>query len=146
MVADIRTRGEAAVRSYSRDFDRWEPASFRLSDDEINRLVGSLPRQVIDDIDFVQNQVRHFAHRAARVNARRRGRNAARRLPRSPSCPVGAVGAYIPGGRYPLTASAHMTIVTAKVAGVPTSGGLHTADPRRDTGCHGGRDEHGGSG
>src|SRR5829696_6736099 len=56
IVTDIRTRGEAAVRSYSRDFDRWEPASFRLSDEEIDRLVGSLPRQVIDDIDFVQNQ------------------------------------------------------------------------------------------
>ena len=54
MVAEIRTRGEAAVRSYSRDFDRWEPASFRLSDEEIDRLVGSLPGQVIDDIDFVR--------------------------------------------------------------------------------------------
>jgi hypothetical protein len=57
IVTDIRTRGEAAVRSYSPDFDRWEPASFRLSDEEIDRLVGSLPQQVIDDIDFVQDQV-----------------------------------------------------------------------------------------
>src|SRR5215207_9886357 len=119
MVAEIRTRGEAAVRSYSRDFDRWEPASFRLSDEEIDRLVRSLPRQVIDDIDFVQNQVRNFAsvQRESMLDVE------VETLPGvflgHRHVPVGAVGAYIPGGRYPLTASAHMTIVTAKVAGVP---------------------------
>jgi sulfopropanediol 3-dehydrogenase len=118
IVTDIRTRGEAAVRSYSRDFDRWEPASFRLSDEEIDRLVGSLPRQVIDDIDFVQNQVRRFAtvQRESMLDVE------VETLPGvflgHRHVPVGAVGAYIPGGRYPLTASAHMTIVTAKVAGV----------------------------
>src|SRR5829696_3407775 len=119
MVAEIRTRGEAAVRSYSRDFDHWEPASFRLSDEEIDRLVRSLPRQVIDDIDFVQNQVRNFAsvQRESMLDVE------VETLPGvflgHRHVPVGAVGAYIPGGRYPLTASAHMTIVTAKVAGVP---------------------------
>src|SRR5215216_3548749 len=119
IVTDIRTRGEAAVRSYSRDFDRWEPASFRLSDEEIDRLVRSLPRQVIDDIDFVQNQVRNFAsvQRESMLDVE------VQTLPGvflgHRHVPVGAVGAYIPGGRYPLTASAHMTIVTAKVAGVP---------------------------
>src|SRR5918994_1212987 len=119
MVADIRARGEAAVRSYSRDFDRWEPASFRLSDEEINGLVGSLPRQVIDDIDFVQDQVRNFAtaQRESMLDVE------VETLPGvflgHRHVPVGAVGAYIPGGKYPLTASAHMTIITAKVAGVP---------------------------
>src|SRR5918993_1373936 len=119
MVADIRARGEAAVRSCSRDFDRWEPASFRLSDEEINRLVGSLPRQVIDDIGFVQDQVRNFAtaQRESMLDVE------VETLPGvflgHRHVPAGAVGAYIPGGRYPLTASAHMTIVTAKVAGVP---------------------------
>jgi NAD(P)-dependent dehydrogenase (short-subunit alcohol dehydrogenase family) len=119
IVNDIRTRGEAAVRSYSGNFDRWEPASFRLSDEEIDRLVGSLPQQVIDDIDFVQDQVRHFAtvQRESLLDVE------VETLPGvflgHRHVPVGAVGAYIPGGRYPLTASAHMTIVTAKVAGVP---------------------------
>ena len=119
LLTDIRARGEAAVRQYSEKFDGWDPPSFRLTAGQIDDLTASLPKQVIADISFVQDQVRRFAQvqrdslREVEVET----------LPGvflgQRHVPVGAVGAYIPGGRYPLTASAHMTIVTAKVAGVP---------------------------
>lgn len=119
IIADIRDRGDEAVREYSRRFDSWEPEAFRLGPEDIERHVASLPRQVIDDIAFVQEQVRSFATvqrdtlRDVEVETLPGVRLGHRHVP------VDAVGAYIPGGRYPLTASAHMTIVTAKVAGVP---------------------------
>ena len=119
VIAGIRARGDAAVREYSSTFDNWSPNSFRLSDDQVDGIVNGVPAQVIDDILFVQDQVRTFA-RYQRESLRdfevetlpgvRLGQR---------NNPVDAAGAYIPGGRYPLTASAHMTIVTAKVAGVP---------------------------
>ena len=119
IIADIRQRGDAAVRSYSEQFDRWSPEAFRLSAQQIDELITGLPAQVLDDIRFVQEQVRTFAQH-------QRGTMSDLEVETRPGVvlghrhvPVAAVGAYIPGGRYPLTASAHMTIVTAKVAGVP---------------------------
>jgi sulfopropanediol 3-dehydrogenase len=119
IIADIRARGDAAVREYSEKFDNWSPGSFRLSGSQVADIIATVPDQVIDDIRFVQDQVRTFAQ-AQRDSLRdfeietlpgvRLGQR---------NNPVDAAGAYIPGGRYPLTASAHMTIVTAKVAGVP---------------------------
>ncbi|NDU74919.1 histidinol dehydrogenase [Actinomadura sp. DSM 109109] len=115
----VRTGGDAAVREYSARFDRWTPASFRLSPGEIDEIVARVPRQVIEDIEWVQAQVRAFAERQRasisdfEVETLPGVRLGQRNLP------IRAVGAYVPGGRYPLTASAHMTIVTAKVAGVP---------------------------
>ncbi|NIK61579.1 histidinol dehydrogenase [Kribbella shirazensis] len=119
IIDDIRARGETAVREYSATFDRWEPDSFRLSDARIAELVDSLPRQVIDDIAFVQEQVRNFAlaQRASLTDVEVETLPGVRLGHRH--VPIEAVGAYIPGGKYPLTASAHMTIVTAKAAGVP---------------------------
>ncbi|OON81866.1 histidinol dehydrogenase [Streptomyces tsukubensis] len=120
IIDDVRTRGDAAVRHWSATFDSWEPESFRLSPERIEEIVAGVPQQVLDDIRFVQEQVRVFA-RAQRdsltdieVETLPGVRLGHRHLP------VGRVGAYVPGGRYPLTASAHMTIVTAKVAGVPS--------------------------
>lgn len=119
IIADIRERGDAAVREYSAKFDSWSPESFRLSEAEIERIVARVPAQVLDDIRFVQEQVRNFAQRqrdslldfeAETLPGVHLGQK---------HVPVAAAGAYVPGGRYPLTASAHMTIVTAKVAGVP---------------------------
>ncbi|MEU6407822.1 histidinol dehydrogenase [Microbispora sp. NPDC046933] len=119
VIADIRTRGDAAVREYSQKFDNWSPESFRLSDERIDRIVASVPDQVIEDIRFVQEQVRRFAQaqRDSMSDIEIETLPGVRLGHRN--IPVGAAGAYIPGGRYPLTASAHMTIVTAKVAGVP---------------------------
>jgi sulfopropanediol 3-dehydrogenase len=119
LLTDIRARGEIAVREYSQKFDDWNPPSFRLTSQQISELTASLPGQVIDDIAFVQDQVRRFAQ----VQRDSLQEVEVETLPGvflgQRHVPVGAVGAYIPGGRYPLTASAHMTIVTAKVAGVP---------------------------
>lgn len=119
VIADIRTRGDVAVGEYSQKFDSWSPPTFRLTSDSIEEIVGSVPGQVLDDIRTVQSNVREFA---------RRQRESILDFEIEPSpgvhlgqrnIPIEATGAYVPGGRYPLTASAHMTIVTAKVAGVP---------------------------
>jgi sulfopropanediol 3-dehydrogenase len=119
IIGDIRERGDAAVREYAETFDRWTRESFRLTAEEVEQIIATLPQQVIDDIVFVQTQVRNFARvqRASMTDVE------VETLPGvflgHRHVPVQAAGAYIPGGKYPLTASAHMTIVTAKVAGVP---------------------------
>jgi sulfopropanediol 3-dehydrogenase len=119
VIDDVRTRGDAAVRQYSEQFDRWSPESFRLDERQIERIVAGVPARVIADIETVQDNVRRFAQA-------QRDSLAEFEIETLPGVrlgqrhiPVSAVGAYVPGGRYPLTASAHMTIVTAKVAGVP---------------------------
>jgi sulfopropanediol 3-dehydrogenase len=119
IIGDIRHEGESAVRRYSETFDRWTPERFRLSDAEVAEIVSGLPQQVIDDIVFVQAQVRRFAEaqRDSLTDIEIETLPGVRLGHRH--IPVRAVGSYIPGGKYPLTASAHMTIVTAKVAGVP---------------------------
>ena len=119
VLTEVRTRGDEAVRQYSEKFDSWSPESFRLSQAQIAGIVDGVPDQVIRDIEFVQAQVRHFAQaqRSSLTDFE------VETLPGvhlgQKNVPISAVGAYVPGGRYPLTASAHMTIVTAKVAGVP---------------------------
>ena len=118
VLDDVRARGDEAVRQYSEKFDHWSPESFRLSPEQVAEIVAGVPEQVIRDIEFVQAQVRRFAEaqRASLADFE------IETLPGvhlgQKNVPISAVGAYVPGGRYPLTASAHMTIVTAKVAGV----------------------------
>jgi sulfopropanediol 3-dehydrogenase len=118
ILADVGARGEAAVREHSEKFDKWSPASFRLSACEIDECVSSLPQQVIDDIQFAQTQIRNFAmiQRAALRDVE------VETLPGvvlgHKNIPVQSVGCYVPGGRYPMVASAHMSVVTAKAAGV----------------------------
>ena len=119
ILEDIRQRGDAAVREYSEKFDNWSPESFCLSPAEVDRIIGTLPSQVIEDIEFAQAQVRNFAEkqRSSLVDIEVEtlpGVHLGQR-----HIPISRSGAYVPGGRYPLTASAHMTIITAKVAGVP---------------------------
>jgi sulfopropanediol 3-dehydrogenase len=119
VIADIRERGDEAVRACSEKFDKWSPDSFRLTDEEVEKIIASVPQQVIDDIRFVQDQVRTFArHQLDSLREFEVETLPGVKLGQK-HIPVQAAGAYIPGGRYPLTASAHMTIVTAKVAGVP---------------------------
>lgn len=117
IVDDVRTRGDAAVREHADRFDGRAPE--RLTPERVDELVASLPQQVVDDIRFVQDQVRNFA----RVQRESLHDVEVETLPGvvlgHRHVPVGSAGAYVPGGRYPLTASAHMTIVTAKAAGVP---------------------------
>ena len=119
IIGDIRSRGDAAVAEYSQTFDRWAPDSFRLDAEQVATIMATLPQQVIDDIVFVQTQVRRFAQaqRDSLTDVEIETLPGVRLGHRH--VPVGSAGAYIPGGKYPLTASAHMTIITAKVAGVP---------------------------
>ena len=118
ILEDISVRGDTAVRELSARFDKWEPASFRLTPDQIQSLMNSLPGQVIDDIKFAQAQIRRFAEaqKAALTDIE------VETLPGirlgHKNIPVASVGCYVPGGRYPMVASAHMSVLTAKVAGV----------------------------
>ena len=118
ILEDIRARGDTAVREMSSRFDRWAPKSFRLSASEIERLIGSLPKQVIEDIRFAQTQIRRFAEaQKAALRDIEIETLPGIRLGHK-NIPVASVGCYVPGGRYPMVASAHMSVLTAKVAGV----------------------------
>ena len=118
VLEDVRTRGDAAVREYSEKFDGWSPDSFRLSEEEIEKIVASLPAQVIADIREVQGNVRRFAQLQLESMHEIEVETSPGVFLGHKHLPIAATGAYVPGGRYPLTASAHMTVVTAKVAGV----------------------------
>ncbi|KAI1774797.1 histidinol dehydrogenase [Hypoxylon cercidicola] len=118
VIDDIRTNGDKAVRSYSEKFDKWSPPSFKLTESEIQECISKVPAQTIADIKEAQKNVRTFAE-AQRASIKdfeieiQPGVFLGQR-----NNPISTAGAYIPGGRYPLLASAHMTILTAKVAGV----------------------------
>ena len=119
ILKDIGQRGDAAVRDYSRKFDGWDPASFALSQADIEAAVGRLSAREIEDIRFAQTQIRNFAQiqrdslRDVEVQTLPGVVLGHRHIP------VNAAGCYVPGGKYPLIASAHMSVLTAKVAGVP---------------------------
>jgi sulfopropanediol 3-dehydrogenase len=118
ILDDIAARGDVAVRELSAKFDKWEPASFRLSDAEIRDLIATLPAQVIEDIKFAQTQIRRFAEaQKAALRDIEVETLPGIRLGHK-NIPVSSVGCYVPGGRYPMVASAHMSVLTAKVAGV----------------------------
>lgn len=118
VIADVRAYGDSAVRSYSEKFDGWSPERFLLTDAEVKSIIGKVPTGVIDDILVVQENVRCFAKRQFDSMADIEVETSPGVVLGHRNIPVAAVGAYVPGGRYPLVASAHMTIVTAKVAGV----------------------------
>jgi sulfopropanediol 3-dehydrogenase len=118
IIADVEKRGDAAVREYSKTFDGWEPDDFRLSREQIDGYYEQVGERAIEDIKFAQAQIRGFAQvqrdalRDVEVET----------LPGvvlgHRNIPVNSVGSYVPGGKYPMVASAHMSVVTAKVAGV----------------------------
>ncbi len=118
ILSDVRQRGEPAVRELSQRFDNWSPERFRLSQAEIEEIVDSLPQQVIDDIKFAQSQVRNFAQEQRKALRDIEVETLPGVILGHKNIPVNSVGCYIPGGRYPMVASAHMSIVTARVAGV----------------------------
>lgn len=119
ILEDIDARGDAAVRDLSEKFDKWSPESYRLSREEIDACYKELDEQAISDIRFAQEQVRNFAQ----IQRDSLKDVEVETLPGvtlgHKNVPVNSVGCYIPGGKYPLIASAHMSVVTAKVAGVP---------------------------
>ncbi|WP_316356829.1 histidinol dehydrogenase [Devosia sp.] len=117
ILADIEKRGDSAVRDLSRKFDNWDRPDFRLSQREIDDCMAQLTDQDLVDIEFAQTQVRNFA-RAQRATMQDLE---VETLPGvtlgHKHVPINAVGCYVPGGKYPLLASAHMSVITAKVAG-----------------------------
>jgi len=117
-LADIERRGDAALRDMSIKFDGWDRDDYRLSQAEIDAAVDSLSPQERKDIEFAQAQVRNFAtiQRASMLDVE------VETMPGvvlgHKNVPINAAGCYVPGGKYPLLASAHMSVITAKVAGV----------------------------
>ena len=118
IIADIAQRGDVAVRETSARLDKWSPPSFRLSQAEIEELISSLPEQTIEDIKFAQAQIRRFAEEQRKALLDIEVETLPGVILGHKNIPVNHVGCYIPGGRYPMVASAHMSVLTAKVAGV----------------------------
>ena len=118
-LGDIEARGDAAIRELSEKFDKYSPASFKLSDDEIKALIAEVSPRDLDDIRFAQDQVRQFAEaqRASMTDIE------VETMPGvilgHKNIPVQSVGCYVPAGKFPMVASAHMSVLTASVAGVP---------------------------
>ena len=118
ILADISARGDDAVREYSRKFDQWDPANFTLSQADIEAAVKKLSPREVEDIRFAQKQIRNFAQIQRDSMKDVEVETMPGVVLGHKHIPVNAVGCYIPGGKYPLIASAHMSVLTAKVAGV----------------------------
>ena len=124
-----------AVRELSEKFDKWSPASFKLSPSEIERAIAQVAKRDLDDIKFAQAQVRNFAQKQRETLRDLEVETLPGVILGHKHIPVNSIGCYVPGGRYPMVASAHMSIVTARVAGVgriiacapPHKGGPHPA-------------------
>ena len=135
ILSDIRERGDAALEHYSGHFDNWSPANFRLSEDEIDTAISKLNKSEIEDIKFAQNQIRHFAQKQLETMNELEVETLPGVFLGHKHIPIENVGCYVPGGRYPMVASAHMSVLTAKVAGAkrviacapPYNGGAHPA-------------------
>ncbi len=135
ILRDIREKGDAALEHYSGHFDNWSPANFRLSEDEIDVAISKLNKSEIEDIKFAQNQIRHFAQKQLETMNELEVETLPGVFLGHKHIPIENVGCYVPGGRYPMVASAHMSVLTAKVAGAkrviacapPYNGGAHPA-------------------
>jgi len=135
ILADIDARKDQAVKDLSKKFDNWAPADFKLSSIEIERAIGQVRKRDLEDIKFAQTQVRNFAQKQRESMNDLEVETLPGVVLGHRHIPVNSIGCYVPGGRYPMVASAHMSIVTAKVAGVkriiacapPFKGGPHPA-------------------
>src|ERR1700749_4903509 len=135
ILAQIDARKDAAVRELSQKFDNWSPPSFKLTADEIERAIAQVRKRDLDDIKFAQAQVRNFAQQQKDTLRDLEVETLRGVVLGHKHIPVNSIGCYVPGGRYPMVASAHMSIVTARVAGVkniiacapPFHGGPHPA-------------------
>src|SRR5215467_5067450 len=135
ILADVEARRDAAVRELSKKFDNWEPKSFCLTEEEIDKAIAQVAKRDLEDIKFAQSQVRHFAQKQKDTMRDLEVETLPGVVLGHKHIPVSSIGCYVPGGRYPMVASAHMSIVTARVAGVkriiacapPFKGGPHPA-------------------
>ena len=129
ILAAIARRGDAALREHSERLDGWNPERFRLSAEEIQRCYEEVPERIKDDIRFAQAQIRGFAQHQLEALREVEVETLPGVVLGHKNIPVNSVGCYVPGGRYPMVASAHMSVVTAKVAGVARI--IATAPPNR---------------
>ena len=135
ILGEVKTRGDTAIRDLSKKFDKWEPKDFRLSPAEIEAAIAQVSKRDLEDIKFAQAQVRNFAQKQRATMHDLEVETLPGVVLGHRHIPVNSIGCYVPGGRYPMVASAHMSIVTAKVAGVkriiacapPFKGGPHPA-------------------
>ncbi|MFL2739417.1 MAG: histidinol dehydrogenase [bacterium] len=118
LLEDIDKRGDAAVRELSKRFDNWSPDEFRLSEKEIQSCINRLDSQTIDDICFAQEQIKNFAQIQRNSMKDVEEETLPGVILGHRNIPANRVGSYVPGGKFPMVASAHMSVVTAKVAGV----------------------------
>jgi sulfopropanediol 3-dehydrogenase len=118
IMNEVKKRGDAAVRDLSAQFDKWSPPAFRLSPADLDAIMKKVKPETIADIKFAQAQIRNFAqHQRASIKDIEVETLPGVKLGHK-NIPVDSVGCYVPGGRYPMVASAHMSIVTARTAGV----------------------------
>ena len=135
ILGQVEEHKDKAIRDLSKKFDNWEPADFKLTSQEIERAIAQLPKRNLEDIKFAQAQVRNFAQKQRESMHDLEVETLPGVVLGHKHIPVNSIGCYVPGGRYPMVASAHMSIVTAKVAGVkriiacapPFKGGPHPA-------------------
>ncbi|MBI4045260.1 MAG: histidinol dehydrogenase, partial [Devosia nanyangense] len=119
ILVDIEKRGDEAVRELSIKFDNWDREDFRLTRQEIDACLAELTDRNLRDIEFAQAQVRNFAQKQKDTMLELSVETLPGVTLGHKHVPINAVGCYVPGGKYPLLASAHMSVVTAKVAGCP---------------------------
>ena len=118
ILSDVSERGDEAVRELSKKFDNYEPENFILTDNEIEKAISNVSKRDIDDIKFAQAQVRNFATKQLDCIKDLEVETLPGVILGHKNIPMNAVGCYVPGGKYPMVASAHMSVLTAKVAGV----------------------------
>ncbi|MDP6067399.1 MAG: histidinol dehydrogenase [Alphaproteobacteria bacterium] len=133
ILADVEARGDVALRQLSQKFDDWNPADFRLTESQIEAAMGRVSRQDLEDVKYAQAQVRAFAERQRACLQDLEVETMPGVVLGHKNIPVDSVGCYVPGGKYPMVASAHMSVVTARVAGVPR---IVAAAPPHDGGPH----------
>jgi sulfopropanediol 3-dehydrogenase len=135
ILAQVDERKDAAIRELSEKFDKWSPKDFRLSAQEIEKAIAQVPKRDLEDVKFAQAQVRNFAQKQKETMHDLEVETLPGVVLGHRHIPVNSIGCYVPGGRYPMVASAHMSIVTARVASVkriiacapPYKGGPHPA-------------------
>ena len=135
ILAQVDERKDAAIRDLSKKFDNWEPKDFKLTPQEVEKAISQVRKRDLEDIKFAQAQVRNFAQKQRDSMHDLEVETLPGVVLGHRHIPVNSIGCYVPGGRYPMVASAHMSIVTAKVAGVkriiacapPFKGGPHPA-------------------
>ena len=135
ILSNIKKNGDKAIRSYSEKFDDYSPKTFRLSDNEIKECISQVSPKDLDDIKFAQEQIRNFAEIQKETMKDVEVETLPGVILGHRNIPVESVGCYVPGGKFPMIASAHMSVITASVAGVeriiasapPQNGSPHPA-------------------